>query len=142
MSLNWLQDIKINFKKKETTSWVLSDKDFNKVVDILQNPPPASQELKDLIKKYKENIMPTNTVTVKELREAIANLKDNDLVYFNMNSGCCAESELLENPNVDTVILKKDSYCEIRFSALPGYRSCIQVSKTKEADEEYWKGKK
>jgi len=65
---------------------------------------------------------------VKELREQIADLKDDADILFLMNSGCCGDHETMSAYDSDS---HADSLLLIYFDALPGYQSCIHASNTK-----------
>ena len=75
---------------------------------------------------------------IKELRDMIANLKDDATVSFLMDSGCCGDHEDMEAYDSETY---DDSALIIRLSSLPGYKSCIQAGGTKKSHEEYWRNK-
>ena len=75
---------------------------------------------------------------IKELRDMIANLKDDATISFLMDSGCCGDDESMDAYDFETY---EDLALIIRLSSLPGYKSCIQADGTLEADEKYWKNK-
>jgi hypothetical protein len=75
---------------------------------------------------------------VSELKQLIAGLKDDAVVSFLMDSGCCGDYEDMEAYDSETY---KDESLVIRLKSLPGYKSCIQAGGTKRSDEEYWRDK-
>lgn len=76
---------------------------------------------------------------VKELRELIENLSDDSDVCFRMNSGCCGDFEYMEvNSTFSSPKEDKRAVVNIDFDSLPGYMSCIQVSKTVADNKKYW----
>lgn len=80
---------------------------------------------------------------IKELRELIATMQDDDAVSFEMLSGCCGDYEDLDLVdawvNDSSYKNRREVYLRIEFAPLPGYRSCIQTGGTKRAHDEYWK---
>lgn len=64
---------------------------------------------------------------IKELRDQIANLKDDAEITFLMNSGCCGDYETMIAYDSDS---HGDSLLLIYFEALPGYRSCRTAANT------------
>jgi hypothetical protein len=79
---------------------------------------------------------------VKELRELIADMKEDEEVHFQMSSGCCGDYE--EMDVVDSEVLPFDpykpeegSFGRILLGPLPGYTSCRQAGATKRAHQEY-----
>jgi hypothetical protein len=84
-------------------------------------------------------------MTKKEMLELIKDLKDDGPIYFDMEDGCCGETETMDVTDTHVRVLPKrkesNSYSRmavILFASLPGYRSCIQSSITRDADKEYW----
>lgn len=82
---------------------------------------------------------------IKELKEILKNLPeemDEVEIYSTMSSGCCGDVEQLEDLDIDFRLpdLKGKDKGSLRFyySALPGYRSCIQSGATLRGDKEYW----
>jgi len=88
------------------------------------------------------------SLTIKDLKEAIANLKDDAVVSFLMASGCCGDHEYLEiQEGFEYIVYQAQRDGDVDalsfyFNPLPGYKSCIQAGSTLKADEEYWKDKK
>lgn len=72
---------------------------------------------------------------VKELKELIESMSDDAEIYFELADGCCSNYILLD---VAEALSYSNMDGTVRFKAIAGYRSCIQSSKTKKADEEYW----
>jgi hypothetical protein len=72
---------------------------------------------------------------VKELRELMRELDDDADVQFSMDDGCCGDYLTLELAFSDAILA---GLMELRFKAVPGYRSCIQSGATKQADKDYW----
>lgn len=84
---------------------------------------------------------------IKELKELLNSLPesmDDQEIYSVMSSGCCGDTEDLEQLEVDYYLPSKgfNGMLRLTYSSLPGYRSCIQAGATKRQDEEYWKEKK
>jgi len=84
--------------------------------------------------------------TIKELKEAIANMPDDATLSFEMYSGCCGDTKYMDLVDHDVMEPNRDWQGCLRFifAQLPGYRSCIQEVGTIRADKEYWEkhGKK
>lgn len=76
---------------------------------------------------------------VKELKDQLNQLSDEDDVNFLMDSGCCGDYEEMEVYDLD--LFREFKLLLVRFKALPGYRSCIQSGSTLKQDKEYWKDK-
>lgn len=75
----------------------------------------------------------------KELIEALQKADPESDVCFLIDDGCCGDWIDLNAYDFETMSLEKHgSWTRISFSALPGYRSCIQSGGTKSADEKYW----
>jgi len=72
---------------------------------------------------------------VKELKELIEGMDDDGEVYINMQYGCCSDT-------LEMKVIDSDQYSSkeawILVAAVPGYKSCIQAGRTKEADKKYW----
>lgn len=79
-------------------------------------------------------------MTIKELKEKIANMPDDATISFEMYSGCCGDVEYLELSDTDESEPYKTFTGSLRFffASLPGYHSCIQAGGTIRADKEYW----
>ena len=85
--------------------------------------------------------MKKNQLTVKEIKDMIEEMQDNDIISFQMISGCCYDYEDLDNPDISDYYppSKRELGCKvITFDSLPGYKSCIQVGQTKDADKKRW----
>ena len=65
---------------------------------------------------------------VKELRDLIANLKDDADVSFLMDSGCCGDYEDMTAYDSEAY---EDSSLVIRLNSLPGYKTCRTASNTR-----------
>lgn len=87
------------------------------------------------------------SLTVKELKEAIATLPDDAYVSFHMASGCCGDYEYLEPSKgfeYEAYIAQRDKEVStfiFYFDSLPGYKSCRQAGGTIQSDLDYWKDK-
>ncbi len=81
---------------------------------------------------------------IKELKDLLNSLPsemDSLEVWCTMSSGCCGDFEELGLLEVDERLPSKDDPGMLRIhfnESLPGYRSCRQVSQTKDNDKEYW----
>ena len=88
------------------------------------------------------------SITIKELKEAIAHLPDDAHLSFSMASGCCGDYESLELSEgfeFESYLAQKSNEVStfiFYFNSLPGYKSCRQAGGTLQADKEYWKDKK
>lgn len=80
-------------------------------------------------------------MTVKELKQAIVNLKDDATISFQMASGCCGDYEHLDTIEGFEFETYSDTALVIYFGSLPGYKSCRQAGGTIQSDIDYWKDK-
>lgn len=80
---------------------------------------------------------------VHELKALLKDLEDDVDVAFRMTKGCCGEYFDLELDYADSYedpVNKKSYEVELRFMPVPGYKSCIQASKTEKEHRLYWDG--
>lgn len=74
-----------------------------------------------------------------KLLELIQKLDDNDEILFQIQDGCCDDSlDLIVDDTAYHNLDVEGKVVIVKFSSLPGYRSCIQAGQTKRADQEYW----
>ena len=72
----------------------------------------------------------------RDMIELLKDLPDDADIAFAMIDGCCGER--LELEVEENMLEAYGGFAFITFSALPGYRSCLQSGTTKRLDEEYW----
>lgn len=81
---------------------------------------------------------------IKELKDLISKLPaemDEVEIWSTISSGCCGEFEELGEIEVQEFLPSPNNPGGLRIhfnESLPGYKSCIQVSQTKENDIKYW----
>jgi hypothetical protein len=74
---------------------------------------------------------------LKELLKQIDGMPDDASVGFNMQSGCCGDTEQMRVQSVNVYTKEKSliDWVEIRFESLPGYETCIQAGATLKGSE-------
>ena len=81
---------------------------------------------------------------IKDLKNLINKLPpemDELEIWNTISSGCCGEFEELGEMEVQELLPTSNNPGGLRIhfnESLPGYKSCIQVSQTKENDIKYW----
>ena len=76
---------------------------------------------------------------VSELIVELQKLNQDSELPFWIDDGCCGDYLDLDLYDVSIYDHDKTNVVgALRFSSLPGYRSCIQSSQTKRTDEERW----
>jgi hypothetical protein len=83
-------------------------------------------------------------MTVAELIAELQKVDGDTTVQFQIDDGCCGDSEDLGTPSVDASIFKTEGRKEIhlmqiRFPAMRGLESCIKAGQTKLFIEKLYK---
>lgn len=75
---------------------------------------------------------------VKDILEQLNKLSPEEDLAFWMDDGCCGDFMELNLYDISVYDHNHPALGAMRFSTLPGYKSCIQSSNTKKSDEKYW----
>jgi hypothetical protein len=79
---------------------------------------------------------------IKDLKELIEGMEDDDIVSFQMLDGCCGDFIEMDLNYTDQVDIGNNSkFARIQFEQLPGYKTCRQSADTLRRDSEYCKPK-
>lgn len=81
-----------------------------------------------------------------ELINLLNRINPDSEVLFTMISGCCGDFVEMEVSDYEVKSYNDknttNSFVNIEFLPLPGYKSCRQSAGTVNSDNEYWKDKK